>query len=274
MLFIILVLLVGYAAVTADFARAAEFMFSPDLSKIDKNVVLLALGQAFFSLSVGGGGIIAYGAYLKKTASIPRAALVVATANVSVDLLAGLAIFPIVFAYGLEASAGPGLIFETLPVAFGQMPGGLFFGTLFFILVFFAALSTSISMLESVVCRLIEIKGASRPMMTTLAGGLAWVIGLASVFSFNIWSDFKPLSFIEQLREATIFRIIDFVTVNVIIMISAFLLTIFVGWIMSEKATCEELGIGNGAVFRAWRFVMRYLAPIAIAVIFILGFLH
>ena len=119
MLFIILVILVGYSALTAEFARAAEFMFSPDLSKINKNVVLLALGQAFFSLSVGGGGIIAYGAYLTKTASIPRTALVVAGANVSVDMLAGLAIFPIVFAYGLETAAGPVVVQSLAPLARG-----------------------------------------------------------------------------------------------------------------------------------------------------------
>ena len=273
-LFVILVILVGYAAVTADFVSAVQFMFSPDFSKIDKNVVLLALGQAFFSLSVGGGGIIAYGAYLTKTASIPQTSLVIAGANVSVDLLAGLAIFPVVFAYGLEPTAGPGLIFETLPIAFGQMPGGRFFGTLFFILVFFAALSTSISMLASVVARLVEHKGASRTNMTALAGGLAWLIGLGSVFSFNIWSDFTPLSFIDVFREATIFRIIDFFTVNILVMISAFLIMIFVGWVMSEPATREELALGNSLVYRGWRFIMRYLAPIAIAVIFVIGLLN
>jgi len=272
-LFVILLILVAYSAATAEFSRAAKFMFSPDFSKIDKNVVLLALGQAFFSLSVGGGSVIAYGAYLTKTASIPRMGLMIACANVSVDMLAGLAIFPIVFAYGLKTSAGPGLIFETLPIAFGQMPGGRLFGTLFFVLVFFAALSTSISMLNSVVSRLIEPEG-SRGKMTALAGGLAWIIGLASVFSFNIWSDFRPLSFIPLLHEATVFRIIDFFTVNVLVMVSAFLIFIFVGWIMSEQATLDELAIGNGIVYRAWRFIMRYLAPIAMAIIFVIGFMN
>ncbi len=271
-LFMILLVLVGYAAITADFIGAVKFMFLPDFSKIDRQVVLLALGQAFFSLSVGGGGIIAYGAYLKKDASIVRMALLIASANVSVDMLAGLAIFPIVFAYGLEAAAGPGLIFETLPIAFAQMPGGRFFGTLFFLLMFFAALSTSISMLESIVARLIERKGSNRAKMTVLAGGLAWLVGLGSVFSFNIWSDFKPLHFIEMLRDATVFRIIDFFTVNVLVMISAFLITIFVGWIMSEQATRDELALKNERIFHAWRFIMRYPAPIAIACIFILSF--
>lgn len=271
-LFIILLILVVYAAITADFLKAVEFMFLPDFSKIDRQVVLLALGQAFFSLSVGGGGIIAYGAYLNKRASISAMAMLIAGANVSVDMLAGLTIFPIVFAYELKAAAGPGLIFETLPIAFGQMPGGHFFGTLFFILMFFAALSTSISMLESIVARLIEKPNASRPKMALLAGGLAWFVGLGSVFSFNIWADFTPLSFIANFKDATIFRIIDFITVNVLVMISAFLITIFVGWVMSEQATRNELAMKNEAVFRAWRFIMRYLAPIAIASIFIFSF--
>ena len=273
-LFVILLVLVVYAAFTADFSRALQFMFLPDFSKIDHDVVLLALGQAFFSLSVGGGGIIAYGAYLNKTASIPHTAVVIASANVAVDLLAGLAIFPIVFAYGLEPAAGPGLLFETLPVAFGQLPGGTFFGTLFFVLVLFAALSTSISMLESVVSRLVEREGASRPMMTVLAGGLAWIIGLGSVFSFNIWSDFTPLGFIDLLRDATIFRIIDFFVVNNLILISTFFIAIFVGWIMSEQATRDELGLGNGLAYRGWRFIMRYLAPVAIVLITLITFIN
>ncbi|MFT4824703.1 MAG: NSS family neurotransmitter:Na+ symporter [Pseudohongiellaceae bacterium] len=266
-LFIALLILVVYAAVTGNFGEAFAFMFKPDFSKVNSDIVLLALGQAFFSLSVGGGGIIAYGAYLDKQASIPRVALSIAGANVSVDMLAGMAIFPIVFAYSLEPASGPGLLFVTLPVAFGQMPGGTIVGTLFLLLVLFAALSTSISMLESVVSRLIERENSKRLHMTLLAGGLAWLIGLGSVFSHNIWSDFTPLGFIEILEGATIFRLIDFFVVNNLILFSAFLITIFVGWVMSEEATRDELGMGNNFAYRSWRFVMRYLAPGAILLI-------
>jgi len=143
---------------------------------------------------------------------------------------------------------------------------------LFFLLMFFAALSTSISMLESIVARLIERDGTSRPAMTMLAGSLAWLVGLGSAFSFNILSDFKPLYFIELLENATIFRIIDFFTVNVLVMISAFLITVFAGRVMSEQATRDELAIKNETIFRAWRFIMRYPAPLAISAIFILNF--
>ena len=209
----------------------------------------------------------------RKRRQFRQTALVIATANVSVDMLAGLAIFPIVFAYGLEPAAGPGLLFETLPVAFGRMPGGLIIGTLFFVLVLFAALSTSICVVGSVVARVVERPGASRPMMAAVAGGVAWVIGLGSVFSHNIWSDFTPLSFISVLSDATIFRIIDFFVVNNLVLISTFFIAIFVGWTMSERATCDELGLGNGPVYRSWRFVMRYLVPVAIVIISLISFI-
>ena len=249
------------------FALVIYFMFIPDFEKMNDDVVLLALGQAFFSLSVGGGGIIAYGAYLNKSASIPRAALAIAAANVSVDMLAGMAIFPLVFAYSLEPSSGPGLLFEALPVAFGQMPGGIFVGTLFLLLVLFAALSTSISMLESVVSRLIEREGASRKKMALIAGGAIWVIGLGSVFSNNIWSDFTPLSSIPVFEGATIFRIVDYFVVNNLILVSAFFITIFTGWVMSTSSTVDELGLGAGMRYRIWQITMRYFAPIAILLI-------
>ena len=137
-LFIILLVLVAYGAIAGEFGQALRFMFVPDFTAVNDDVVLLAMGQAFFSLSVGGGGIINYGSYLDKQASIPRSAFAIAGANVSVDMLAGLAIFPIVFAFALEPAAGPGLLFVTLPVALGQMPGGWFVGTLFLLLVLFA----------------------------------------------------------------------------------------------------------------------------------------
>jgi len=266
-LFMILVALVIYSVIVGDFSASLNFMFIPNFEKMNDDVVLLALGQAFFSLSVGGGGIIAYGAYLNKSASIPRAALAIAAANVSVDMLAGMAIFPLVFAYSLEPSSGPGLLFEALPVAFGQMPGGIFVGTLFLFLVLFAALSTSISMLESVVSRLIEREGASRKKMALIAGGAIWVIGLGSVFSNNIWSDFTPLSFIPVFEGATIFRIVDYFVVNNLILVSAFFITIFTGWVMSTPSTVDELGIGTGMRYRLWQITMRYFAPIAILLI-------
>lgn len=264
---VLLLILVAYGSIVGDLGAALRFMFVPDFSRVDNDVVLLALGQAFFSLSVGGGGILAYGAYLQKDASIPRAAFAIAGANVSVDMLAGLAIFPIVFASALEPAQGPGLIFVTLPVALGQMPGGQLIGTAFLILVLFAALTSSISMLESIVSRLVERPGATRLRMTLIAGGGAWFIGLGSVFSHNIWSDFTPLDFIPWFEGSTIFRIIDFFVVNNLMLISAFLITIFAGWVMSQSATQDELGLGDSLGYKWWRIVMRFLAPLSIFLI-------
>ena len=272
-LFLILLVLVVYAAYAGDFAAALSFMFTPDLAKIDSDVVLVAMGQAFFSLSVGGGGIIAYGAYLRRDVSIPRAAVIIATADTAVALLMGLAIFPLVMAYGLEAGSGPGLIFETLPIAFGLMPAGRVFGTLFFILVFFAALSTSISMLESVVSWLEEKKKLTRPALAAAAGGLAWMVGLGSVLSFNIWSGFKPLAMFETFQNTVIFGLLEYFTANIALPAAACLIAIFAGWIMSRHATTDELALGDGPVYRGWRLVMRWLAPGALIVIFVAKFL-
>ncbi len=272
-LFIILLILVLYAALAGDLYAALRFMFVPDFSQVNNDVVLLALGQAFFSLSVGGGGVMNYGSYLHKAASIPRNAFAIVGANVSVDMLAGLAIFPIVFAFALEPASGPGLIFVTLPVALGQMPGGQIIGTFFLLLVLFAALSTSISMMESLVSRLVERPSATRKRMTIVAGGVAWFIGLGSVFSHNIWSDFTPLSFIPMFEGSTIFRIIDFFVVNNLMLLSAFFIAIFVGWVMSKEATREELGMGDSLGYRTWLFIMRFLAPVAIFLIAVLTIL-
>ena len=272
-LFIILLILVLYAALAGDLYAALRFMFVPDFSQVNNDVVLLALGQAFFSFSVGGGGVMNYGSYLHKAASIPRNAFAIVGANVSVDMLAGLAIFPIVFAFALEPASGPGLIFVTLPVALGQMPGGQIIGTFFLLLVLFAALSTSISMMESLVSRLVERPSATRKRMTIVAGGVAWFIGLGSVFSHNIWSDFTPLSFIPMFEGSTIFRIIDFFVVNNLMLLSAFFIAIFVGWVMSKEATREELGMGDSLGYRTWLFIMRFLAPVAIFLIAVLTIL-
>ncbi|MDG1438024.1 MAG: sodium-dependent transporter, partial [Emcibacteraceae bacterium] len=163
-LFIILIFLAIYAMSTGDSTKAIDFLLNPDFSKLTPRAILEALGQALFSLAIGVGGLITYGAYLPDDVSLPKSAGMIAIADTLVAILAGFAIFPIVFEYGLEPSEGPGLIFATLPIAFGQMPGGVLFGTLFFVLLSFAALSSTIGMLEPVVAWLVG-KGKSRVKM-------------------------------------------------------------------------------------------------------------
>lgn len=190
-LFILLVAMVAYAMVTGDFSSALNYLFKPDFDKISGETVLAALGQAFFSLSLGMGSIIVYGAYLSKETSIVQTTFIIGAVDTLVALLAGLVIFPIVFAYGLEPGSGPGLVFVSLTIAFGQMPGGQIFGSLFFTLLTVAAWTSAISLLEPVTAWLIEQFNWSRLKASMLAGFGAWLLGIGSLLSFNLWQDMK-----------------------------------------------------------------------------------
>jgi NSS family neurotransmitter:Na+ symporter len=263
-LFVMLVALVGYAAVAGDLARALDFLFQADFSKITPQVVLGAVGQAFFSVSVAMGLLIAYGSYLSRDISIPRAAVIIAGADTLVALLAGLAIFPLVFANGLDPAEGPGLIFVTLPLAFGHMPAGALFGTIFFLLFIVSALTSSIAVLEPIVAWVDEHRGMRRQVATPLIGLLAWLLGLTTVFSFNIWSDLRPLAAIEAFADKNLFDIQDFLAVNIMLPLGGLLIAIFVGWAMPSPDCRDELGLADSLAYRLWRFLLRYLCPIAV----------
>lgn len=268
-LFFLLVFLVLYNAVTADFGRAFRFLFQPDFANITAQSVLMALGQALFSLAVGVGAMITYSAYLPEKVSLPSSAAIICVGDTTVALLAGLAIFPIVFSSGLDASEGPGLIFVSLPVAFGQMPGGQFIGSLFFLLLFFAAYTSSIAMLEPVVSWLEERPGASRSTIAIKSGVIAWVLGFASVLSFSSLSGWHPLAFISAMEGKTFFDIVDFTIANVLLPINALLIALFAGWSLSRLVALKELDVGEGPWFAYWRFAVRYLVPLALVLIII-----
>lgn len=267
-LFILLLLMVGYAMSTDGFEEGVYYLFYPDWSKLSGEGFLAALGQAFFSLSLGMGAIMVYGSYLPDDASIANTSVTIALADTLVAIMAGLAIFPLVFAYGLETGSGPGLIFVTLPIAFGQMPYGQIFGTGFFILLLFAAWTSSISLLEPAVAWLVENRGISRARSAAIAGLIAWVLGIGSVLSFNLWQDYR-------LFDKTYFDIMEYVTSNIMLPLGGLLIAVFTAWLMSRKAVIEELGLGEGLIFRTWLFVVRYVAPIGVVIIFLhaIGFL-
>lgn len=267
-LFILLVALVIYAAVEGDFAKGAWFLFHFDFSKITPAVVLAAMGQAFFSASVGLGTMMTYGAYLPRSVHIPRAAGTIVVADAFVALLAGLAIFPIVFANGLDAGSGPGLVFVTLPLAFGAMPGGMLFGALFFILIVFAALTSSISLLEPVTSYAEERGGIPRRVLAVVIGIVIWALGLFTVFSFNLWADVHPLGMIERFREATFFDLIDYATSNIFLPLGGFFIAIFAAWILDRATSQGELDLDD-RWYGVWRFIARYVSPVAVAAIFI-----
>ena len=271
-LFVLLLVMVGYAMSTDKFMEGIQYLFVPDMEKLaDKNffadILLPALGQAFFSLSIGMGAIMIYGSYLSKKSSIGFNCCTIAIADTSVALLAGIAIFPIVFSYGLEAGGGPGLIFMSLPIAFGQMPFGTFFGCLFFILLMFAAWTSGISLLEPAVTWLVENKDMTRVKATALAGTIAWILGLVTVLSFNHWA--FSFTFAGSVKENGLFDVFDILTSNIMLPIGGLLVAIFSAWLMSRNSTVDELGMGDGLAYQCWRFAVRYIAPFGVIVIFL-----
>jgi len=261
-LFILLIILVGYAMIAGEARQALNFLFTPDFSKLTPDVVIQALGQAFFSLSLGLGAVMVYGSYLPKDVSIPRAAFIIGTADTLVAVMAGLAIFPLVFAYNLDVGSGPGLIFVTLPIAFAQMPGGVIFGLMFFSLLTVAAITSSISMMEPMVSWLQERHYIKRQKAALFVGLAAFLFGLGTVFSFNIWQDYK-------ISGLTIFDSVDFLTNNVMMPLGGFLIAIFVGWrIRIESARAELTGVSESFFARIYG-LLSVVCPIALFLIFL-----
>ena len=264
-LLIMLILLDLYAMNSGGFGQGFTFLFNPDFGKLSGEGVLAAMGQAFFSLGLGMGSIMVYGSYLPNHVSVTRSSAIVAGADTAVALMAGLAIFPIVFANGLEPTMGPGLIFQTLPIAFGQMPAGWLFGMLFFILVFFAAITSSIALIEPAVAYLSENRRMSRQKASLYCGLACWLIGLGTALSFNVWSEVKWF-------DKTIFELIDFLTANLMLPIGGVLVAIFAGWIIRRDISQSELEMGEGPGFNLWWNLVRYVAPLGVAIIFLDAF--
>ncbi|WP_126454560.1 sodium-dependent transporter [Sulfuriflexus mobilis] len=260
-LFVLLIGMVFYAMSTSGFSLALDYLFTPDFSKLTTSSILTAMGQAFFSLSLGMGAIMIYGSYLPRDVSIPRTAVIVAGMDTLVALLAGLAIFPIVFAYNLEPAQSAGLVFKVLPIAFGEMPGGTLFGTTFFLLLVFAAWTSAISLLEPVVAWLVENHGMTRVMASAWSGLTAWLLGVASLLSLNIWSAYT-------LFGRNIFGLLEDLTTNIMLPLGGVLIAVFVGWKMRRKSSKHEMDIeGDHIVYNLWIFLIRYVSPLAVAIV-------
>ncbi len=263
-LFVMLLVMIGYAAVEGDFGAALNFLFSTDMSKIDGRAVLIAIGQSFFSISVAMGLIMTYGSYVPKEVSLPKSALIIGAADTLVALLAGLMIFPLVFANNLDPGSGPGLIFQTLPGAFAGMQGGALFGTVFFILLAFAAVTSIIAIIEPIVRYSQGKWGWSRRNACIVFGLLAWVIGLLTVFSFNIWADAAPLGFLSTFAGMNPYDLIDYFTANLLMPLGGIFMAVFVGWLIRPEVLAEDLPFGSRGVFVAWLWMIRVIVPVAI----------
>ena len=262
-LFVLLLVMVGYASQAGDLPRALDYLFTPDFARFgDKagEAILSAMGQAFFSLSLGMGAIMIYGSYLKHDASISQNVVIIAMMDTLVAVLAGLAIFPIVFANALEPGSGPGLIFQTLPIAFGEVAGGSLFGTLFFTLLVFAAWTSAISLLEPVVAWLVENRGFSRVRASMLAGTTVWLLGIACLLSLNLWSGYT-------LFGKGVLDLFDYLTANILLPLGGILIAVFAGWVLPRSTTVDELGMGQGAAYGLWRFLVRWVAPVAVGLV-------
>ena len=260
-LVLVLLILVGYGVTTGAAGRAAEFLFTPNWSAINGQVVLAALGHAFFTLSLGMGIMTAYGAYLGQNVNLLGTARTVVLLDTTIALMAGMAIFPLVFSHHLEPSAGPGLIFVTLPIAFGNMTGGTVLGALFFILLSFAALTSSMSLLEPVVALLEEKTPLGRKGATLVAGAAIWALGIACLLSFNLWSEFTILG-------NNIFDFLDKLTSKFMLPLTGLGTIIFAAWFMNQESIRKELGLQGGA-YMLWHIISRFVAPIGVIIVFV-----
>jgi NSS family neurotransmitter:Na+ symporter len=262
MLILILILL-GYAMTTGHFQEGLSFMFKPDFSSLTTEAILMALGQAFFSLNIALGITMTFSAYIPSRTSIGRSVVVVAFADTLIAVLAGLIIFPVVFANGMAADQGPSLVFKTLPLAFSELPFSSFFASLFFIMLFFAAFTSVISLIEVSVAWLIETLHISRVKATLLIGFTAWLLGIGSIVSFS-----NPEQ--VQLFGITFFDALDYFTGNILLPIGGLLIAIFVGWRLPRNFVPEELKWDPKAPsVRYWWLINRFVAPVAIALILV-----
>ena len=263
MLFVLMAMLLGYAVTSDGWSQGVEFMFRFDLSSLTPDAVLAAMGQAFFTLSLGMGAIMAYGAYVPSSASIFSTVVIIAALDTLVAVVAGLVIFPIVFANGLEASQGPGLMFVTVPLAFAQMPLGALFGTVFFLLVSFAAITSAISISEPALAYLVEEYNAKRSRVAVSLGVISWVLGLGTVFSFNYWAD------VEILGQPTFFDFVSFVTDKVMLPLGGMFIALFGGWALPSTVIGAQLGISDGLAAILWKVLCGVVAPLAVLVVFV-----
>ncbi|RIH66087.1 sodium-dependent transporter [Mariniphaga sediminis] len=266
-LLLLLIVLVVRAVTLPGASGGISFLFKPDFSKITTSTILEALGQAFFSLSIGMGTLVTYGSYIQKKDNLGSTAVSVAFADTFIAILAGLAIFPAVFAFNIEPGSGEGLVYITLPNIFQQMPGGYFFSLMFFILLGVAALTSTISVLEVIVAFFVEELRLGRKAATLLATSSVSILGVMCVLSTSSMADVKLFGF-------TVFGLMNFTSANILLPLGGFFIVIFVAWYYGREKAGNELSNGGKLKTRYlpfYMFVIKYMAPLAIAFIFLQG---
>ncbi|OGO92772.1 MAG: transporter [Coxiella sp. RIFCSPHIGHO2_12_FULL_42_15] len=265
-LYIILFSLVIYACDVGHCREAFRFLFKFDHDKITGSVVIAALGHAFFTLALGAGALLTYGAYIPRKVKLVNSVFIIVGLDVLVAVLSGMAIFPLVFAYHLPPTAGPGLMFETLPISFAHMHLGGLIGALFFLLLLFAAWTSSINIAEPLIVILMNRLTLSRAKSVVIVGSIAWVLGIGSLLSFNVWQNVRLFS------NDTVFDIATNLPTNILLPLGGLGFAIFAGWVMSRHLTEFELST-YPKVYSIWRCLIRYIAPMGVICIFVSAYL-
>jgi NSS family neurotransmitter:Na+ symporter len=273
-LFVTLLLMASYSLVAGDTAAAIAFLMKPDFAAVTPKTVMIAVGQAFFSISVAMATMITFGAYLPRKVSIPQSATIIIFADTGVAMLAGLVIFPLVFAYGLAPAEGAGLIFQTLPIAFGQMPGGQLFGVVLFLLLMVAGLSSCLGGAEAAVSWVDKRWKVPRERGILYFTGTIWMIGITVILSLGDWSDFYPLAFVPALAEETIFGIFEWLAANILLLIGATLTSVFFGWFVPKSIKLDGLGMRDGKLFFYVNAMLRFVVPPVMMIALVLGLLE
>jgi neurotransmitter:Na+ symporter, NSS family len=264
-LFIFLIAIFIYSTTLSGFPKALDFVFTPDFSKLSASGVLVALGMAFFTLSVGLGILVTYGSYMTPTENVPFNSTVIAIMTVAVSLLAAMTIFPIVFTYGFPSEGGPGLVFQTLPVIFAKMPATILISTIFFALLLFAALTSTISLLEVLVANLMELFNFKRGKATTIATVATFILAIPSALS----SSSGILGNWKKIYGKSFFDTLDYITTSWMMPFAALFAIIFIGYKMKKSILFESFGASVKArwIIHPWYWSLRIIAPIAIILI-------
>ena len=264
LLFLLLAVLVVYNVFAGGFATAVRWLFTADFSKITPRVMLAAIGHAFFSIGVAMAAMMTYGAYLPSRVSITRSVIIIISADTLVALLAGLVVFPAVFHHGLDPAAGPGLIFQTLPVAFAQMPGGYLFSILFFLLLAVAGITSMVGLIESLTAWLEEHRGFARHQSSLVVILAIGTFSILSILSYNVLSEWRLFG--RDFNGA-----MDYFSNQILLTLGGLLIAVFAGWFISGKASREELALADPKLHAIWYFLIRYIVPPAVLLILVMG---
>jgi NSS family neurotransmitter:Na+ symporter len=271
-LIVLIVLLAAYSILYGDLEAAARFLFGFDLDRVSPRVALEAIGLGFFSIGVGLAVMITYAAYADPAFDLRHVATITLVSDTAISLVAGLAVFPVVFAEGLDPASGPGLMYVTLPLAFARVPLGTAAATAFFVLLSVAALASAISLLEMPVALAHRELRWSRRRSTAAAAALCWTLGLPSVLSFNLWAAWRPLAWLPGLSSLTVFDALDHLASNILLPLGGMALAVFGGWIVPSRLLAAQLGLSHMAD-RILMAMLRYLVPLGIVVASVLPIL-